>query len=78
MKAEKIRELDNNELQKQVKDIPEQMFRLRFQMSMGQADGLTKLRGMRKDRARLLTVLRERQIKPDPAPAPIPGKKKGK
>jgi large subunit ribosomal protein L29 len=37
------------------------MFRLRFQMSMGQMDGIKKLRSLRKERARMLTVLRERQ-----------------
>jgi large subunit ribosomal protein L29 len=40
----------------------EQLFRLRFQMSMGQMDGLKKVRAMRKDRARMLTILREREI----------------
>ena len=78
MKADKIRELDSNELQKQVKDLPEQMFRLKFQMSMGQADGLTKLRGMRKDRARILTILRERELHPETTPEPKTGKKRGK
>jgi large subunit ribosomal protein L29 len=59
--AEKARGLDTNELAKQVKDTAEQMFRLRFQMSMGQMDGVKKLRSLRKERARMLTVLRERQ-----------------
>jgi len=40
----------------------EQMFRLRFQMSMGQMDGLKKVRAMRKDRARIQTILREREL----------------
>lgn len=60
MKAEKIRGLESAELDKQVKDIEETMFRLRFQMSLGQADGLKKYRETKKDRARILTVLRER------------------
>jgi large subunit ribosomal protein L29 len=60
MKAEKIRALESAELEKQVKDMEESMFRLRFQMSLGQADGLKKYREARKDRARILTVLRER------------------
>ena len=60
MKAEKIRGLEAAELDTQVKDMQESMFRLRFQMSLGQADGLKKYREMRKDRARILTVLRER------------------
>jgi len=59
--AEKARGLDAGELAKQVKDTAEQMFRLRFQMSMGQMDGIKKLRSLRKERARMLTVLRERQ-----------------
>ena len=77
MKADKVRELDSTELNKQSGDIPEQMFRLRFQMSMGQADGLKKLRTLKKDRARMLTVLRERALHPDTSPVPV-AKKKGK
>jgi large subunit ribosomal protein L29 len=77
MKADKVRELDSAELNKQAGDIPAQMFRLRFQMSMGQADGLTKLRNLKRDRARMLTVLRERALHPDTAPEPV-SKKKGK
>ena len=60
MKAEKIRGLESAELEKQMKDMEESMFRLRFQMSLGQADGLKKYREAKKDRARILTVLRER------------------
>ena len=59
--ADKARALDAGELAKQVKDTAEQMFRLRFQISMGQMDGIKKLRSLRKERARMLTVLRERQ-----------------
>jgi large subunit ribosomal protein L29 len=62
MKAQKIRELDNNELQHQLREIEEQMFRLRLQLSMGQTDGLKKARAMKKDRARIFTVLREREL----------------
>ena len=45
------------------------MFRLRFQMSMGQTEGLKKYRELRKDRARMLTVLRERELDPAKAQA---------
>ena len=62
MKSQKVRDLDDNELQHQLRENEEQSFRLKFQMSMGQMDGLKKVRQMRKDRARMLTVLRERQI----------------
>ena len=60
MKAESVRDLDDNELQRKLGEMEEQTFRLKFQMSMGQTDGLKKLRQMKKDRARILTVLRQR------------------
>ena len=62
MKAQKVRDLDTSDIQNQLKDMDEQMFRLKFQMSMGQMDGLKKLRAMKKDRARMLTTLREREL----------------
>ncbi len=61
--ADKARGMDDSELNRQLKDGAEQMFRLRFQMSMGQADGLKKVRMLRKERARILTVLAERKKK---------------
>jgi len=76
MRADKVRELDNAELRRQSKDFREQSFRLRFQMAMGQTDGLKKLRNMRKDRARMLTILRDRELHPDTAPEPVAKKKK--
>jgi len=76
MRADKIRELDSDELRRQVAEIQEQNFRLRFQLSMGQSDGLNKVRTMRKDRARILTILRDRELHPDTAPEPSPKKKK--
>ena len=81
MKADKIRELDNADLETQEREAREQMFRLRFQLTMGQTDGLKKLRTLRKDRARMLTALRERELNPSLTPAPKTGKagkKKGK
>ncbi len=62
MKAQKVRDLDTGELEQQLKDINEQLFRLRLQMSMGQMDGLKKLRNIKKDRARIYTILREREL----------------
>jgi large subunit ribosomal protein L29 len=69
MKAEKLRELDATELATQATDIHEQLFRLRFQMSMGQTDGLKKYRTIKKDRARMLGILRERELDPAKAQA---------
>ncbi len=62
MKSQKIRDLDINELQHQLRTIEEQLFRLHFQMSMGAMEGLKKARAMKKDRARIHTVLREREL----------------
>ena len=63
MKADKIKGLDGHELKQQAKDIEEQVFRIRFQMSMGQTEGIKKLRHSKKDLARILTELRERELK---------------
>jgi large subunit ribosomal protein L29 len=62
MKGQKVRDLDQNELRQQLNEMDEQIFRLRFQMSVGQMDGLKKVRAMRKDRARIHTILREREL----------------
>ena len=62
MKIREIRDLDEAALKNHLKEMDEQMFRLQFQMSMGQTDGLKKIRTMKKDRARINTVLREREL----------------
>jgi len=62
MKAQKVRDLDTTEINHQLAEMDDQRFRLQFQMGMGQMDGLKKLRQMKKDRARMLTMLREREI----------------
>ena len=62
MKSQKVRDLNESELKHQLGEIDEQMFRLQFQMSMGQMEGLKKVRAMRKTRARIYTILREREL----------------
>ena len=62
MRADKVKDLDNAELRSQVEEMTEQIYRLRFQILMGQTDGVKKYRVLRKDRARVLTVLREREV----------------
>jgi large subunit ribosomal protein L29 len=71
MKAERISGLDAAEIQRRQQDAQEQLFRLRFQMGMGQSEGLKKYRALRKERARLLTVLREKEISGETIPAPL-------
>jgi len=74
--ADKARALDAAELNKQLADTSEQMFRLRFQMSMGQMDGVKKVRSLRKERARMLTIQRERELGKAETPAAKPVKAK--
>ena len=61
MKAEEVRELGNDELASKQVEIMEQIFRLRFQIDLGQTDGVKKYRALKKDLARVLTVSGERQ-----------------
>ncbi len=63
MKIGKIREWSPRELEDKERDFLEQMFRLKFQFSMGQTDTLKKIRDLRKDIARIKTILREREAK---------------
>lgn len=62
MKSEKIRNLTDPELVQQQSEMNDQLFRLKFQLNMGQTESLKKIRGLRKDIARLKTISRERQI----------------
>jgi large subunit ribosomal protein L29 len=63
MKKDKMKGLDPLEMQAKLREIDEQSFRVKFQLSMGQTEGLKRLRENRKDRARLLTWLRENKLK---------------
>jgi large subunit ribosomal protein L29 len=62
MDAEKLRNLTDAELLHQQRELNDQLFRLKFQLKMGQTESLTKIRGLRKDVARIHTVMREKQL----------------
>ena len=62
MEIEKIRNLSDDELAHHEKTSAEQLFRLRFQVSLGQNDGVKKLRELRKEIAQIKTVAREREL----------------
>jgi large subunit ribosomal protein L29 len=62
-RAEKLRELDTPELEVQQRELAEQIFRLRFQLTTGQAEALARLRNARKQLARVKTLLRERELR---------------
>ena len=61
MKADKLREMSAEELQGKGRELREQLFRLRFQKSIGQLDNALKIRETRRDIARVKTVLRQKQ-----------------
>jgi large subunit ribosomal protein L29 len=61
-RIEKIREAGVNELEAQHKELTETIFRLRFQLSTGQAEALKRLREAKKDLARVKTLLRAHQL----------------
>jgi large subunit ribosomal protein L29 len=64
LKAEKIREWTDDELKEKDRTFSEQLFRLKFLFASGQPDVLANMRVLRRNLARVKTVLREKQIKP--------------
>ena len=62
MELDKIRNLSDAELQHQEKTAAEQLFRLRFQVALGQNDGVKKIRQLRREIAQIKTVAREREL----------------
>ena len=61
MKVTEVRDLAVDELRQRVKDMDDQLFRLRIQKSMGQLEAAHKLKAVRRDLARVKTVLREKE-----------------
>lgn len=62
MELDKIRNLSDGELSVEGNKAAEQLFRLRFNLKLGQTEGVKKLRGLKKDIARIKTVVREREL----------------
>ena len=63
MKVAEIRELTVDDLRARVKDMDDQIFRLRIQKSMGQLEAPARVRDIRRDLARIKTILREKETK---------------
>ena len=81
MKPEKVRNLTAEELVSQERDLSDQLFKLKFQLNMGQTESLKKIRGLRRDIARVQTVIRQKQLASGNGAvvaqsAPAPAKKK--
>lgn len=62
LKAEKMREWSPDELRNKEKEFADQLFRLRFQFAGGQTDTLSNIRVLRKNLAKVKTILREREL----------------
>ena len=63
MKASEIRELSKNDIEKKIKDLKEELFNLRFQHAINQLDNPIRLKHVKKDIARSMTILRERELR---------------
>ncbi len=84
MNVDKIRNLTDVELNHQQRELSDQLFKMKFQLKMGQTESLKKIRELKKDIARVQTVMRQKQIaaasgsqatQPGVATAPAPKKK---
>jgi large subunit ribosomal protein L29 len=62
MKAKDIKELTKAEILKKKKDLKEEMFNLRFQHSTGQLENTSRIKLLRKDVARIETILRHKEL----------------
>jgi large subunit ribosomal protein L29 len=63
MKVAEFRDLAVDELRQREKDLDDQLFRLRIQKSMGQVEAAQKAKTLRRDLARVKTVLREKETR---------------
>ena len=71
MDVEKLRNLTDAELLHQQRELNDQLFRLKFQMKMGQTESLNKVRGLRKNVARIKTIQREKELGLDNHAKPV-------
>lgn len=62
-RIEKFREMDRNELEIQERELGDQIFRLRFQLTTGQTESVKKMREAKKDLARVKTIMRQLDLK---------------
>jgi large subunit ribosomal protein L29 len=69
MKGSEIREMTVEEMQRKVGDLKQELFNLRFQLEIGQLENRAKIRQTKQDIARLLTIIREVSLNPQPVKA---------
>ena len=63
MKPNKVREMSNVELKNELSNLKSELFKLRFQSATNQLDNPLQIKSVRKDIARVKTILRERELK---------------
>ena len=63
MKPSEIRKLSNEDLYKKIKELKEELFNLRFQLAINQLQNPMRIKAVKKDIARIKTILRERELK---------------
>jgi large subunit ribosomal protein L29 len=61
MKPTELRELSDDELIQKDEEVKDQLFKLKFQHALGQLENAMKLKNLKRDRARILTILKERK-----------------
>lgn len=62
VKAEELRLLSDEELQARLRDAKEELFNLRFQSATGQLDNTSRIREVKRDIARIFTVIKQREL----------------
>ncbi|KXB46243.1 ribosomal protein L29 [Tissierellia bacterium KA00581] len=62
MKIKEIRQMNDSDLQVKLKDLKVELFNLRFQLATGQLENPMRIGGIRKDIARVKTIIREREL----------------
>ena len=67
MKAREIRELTDAVAQAKLRDLRQELFNLRLQQQTARLERFSRIREVRRDMARIETILRERQLRPVPA-----------
>jgi len=63
MKARELRELTDDELKRREEELKDQLFKLRAQHAIGQLENTAKLKNIRRDIARIKTILKERELR---------------
>ncbi len=62
MKAKEIRQMSDTEMDKKMKELKSELFNLRFQLATGQLDNPMRIKGVKRDIARIMTISKERAI----------------